>query len=386
MVKMSRYKKIVIAPDSFKGSLTSQQVCESLAEGIRSISPDINLKLLPLSDGGEGFIRVFQQAMSGELVSVDVVGPLSKPLNADYFIIKPDNVAIIEMAEAAGLIHVPVEKRNPFLTTTYGLGQLIRHALDRGIRKFVIGIGGSATNDGGAGMAQALGVKFYNEDGIEIQEYMNGKLIGQFRKLTIDTIHPAIAESEFRIACDVDNPMLGSGGAVYTYSQQKGASPDDLPALEQNMTNFCHVLESQFKRKFANVPGAGAAGGLGTGLMAFLNAKIESGIDLILDTVQIDRMLETCDLVITGEGKIDWQTLRGKVLTGVAARAHQYSVPVIGICGILELDPESINELGLVTVFSLTEECGNERLAMENARQLLVELGKRILDSHSGKN
>lgn len=383
---MAHYKKIVIAPDSFKGSLTSQQVCESLAEGIRRFSPDIDVQLLPLSDGGEGFLSVFRQTMSGEAVSARVVGPLSEPLKANYFVIKPDNVAIIEMAEAAGLIHVPVEKRNPFLTTTYGLGQLICHALDRGIRKFVIGIGGSATTDGGAGMAQALGVKFYDKDGIEIQDFMNGKLNGTCRNLSIENIHPAIAESEFRVACDVKNPLLGPKGAVYTYSQQKGASVEQLPELERNMTNFNRIIETQFKRNFSDNPGAGAAGGLGAGLMAFLGATLESGIELILDSVQFDRKLSGCDLVITGEGKIDRQTLQGKVVTGVTSRAYKYSIPVIGVCGILDLDPESVKRLGLTSIFSLTKECGSEQLAMENARQLLVKLGKRILDSHSGKN
>ncbi|MBU0712821.1 glycerate kinase [bacterium] len=383
---MNYRKKIVIAPDSFKGSLTSQQVCESLAKGIWSVSPDTNIQMLPLSDGGEGFLSVFRQIMSGELISVDVLGPLGEPVDANYFVLKADNVAIIEMAEAAGLIRVPMEKRNPFKTTTYGLGQLIRHALDGGIRKFVIGIGGSATTDAGAGMAQALGVKFYDEDGVEIQGFMNGELIGRCRDMRINNIHPAIVSSDFRIACDVDNPLLGPDGAVYTYSQQKGASPDDLPILERNMTAFNHVIESQFNRKFSDIAGAGAAGGLGAGLMAFLNARLESGIDLILDTVQINRMLDGCDLVITGEGKIDRQTLQGKVVTGVSKRARQYSIPVIGVTGKLELDPGAIGKLGLERVFSLTDECGDERMAMENAQQLLVELGKRILDSHFGKN
>jgi len=324
--------------------------------------------------------------MSGEVIPVAVKGPLGEQLTARYYVIKADNVAIIEMAEAAGLIRVPVEKRNPFKTTTFGLGQLIGHALDRSIRKFVIGIGGSATTDGGAGMAQALGVKFYDENGDEITENMNAELIGNCRDMSINDIHPAIAESEFRVACDVDNPLLGSNGAVYTYSQQKGASLYELPILEQNMTKYCHLIESHFKMKISDIPGAGAAGGLGAGLIAFLGAGLESGIDLILDTVKINQMLAECDLVITGEGKIDRQTLQGKVVTGVAKRARQYSIPVIGVTGKLEMDSDEIEKLGMEKVFSLIEECGSEEMAIERAEQLLVDLGKRILDSYFGKN
>jgi len=379
-------KKILIAPDSFKGSLTSRQVCESLAKGIKYAYPQTDIRMLPLSDGGEGFLGVFQQAMPGKLVSAKVAGPLGERATAHYFVIKPDNVAIIEMAEAAGLIRVPAGKRNPFKTTTFGLGQLISRALDRGIRKFVVGIGGSATTDAGAGMAQALGVKFYNRNGEEIDDYMNGELIGQCREMSVDYLHPAVADSDFRVACDVDNPLLGPNGAVFTYSPQKGASAEELPILEQNMTNFSHLIEAQFSRKFSCMPGAGAAGGLGTGLIAFLGAKLESGIDLILDTVQIDRMLDACDLVITGEGKIDRQTLQGKVVTGVANRARRHSVPVIGVTGKLELERNDIRKLGLERVFSLIEECGNEATAIENARQILIDLGKRVYDSHFGKN
>ena len=378
--------KILLAPDSFKGSLTSQQVCESLAKGIRSSFPDTDIQSLPLSDGGEGFLSVFQQNMPGKLISVNVAGPLGKQLTARYYVIKADNVAVIEMAEAAGLVRVPVEKRNPFKTTTFGLGQLIGHALDRGIRKFVIGIGGSATTDCGAGMAQALGVKFFDGNGNEMIEKMNGDLIGQCRDMAIDEIHPAIAESDFRVACDVDNPLLGSNGAVYTYSQQKGASLYELPILEQNMAKYCHFIETHLKMKIADIPGAGAAGGLGAGLIAFLGAGLESGIELILNTVKINQMLAECDLVITGEGKIDRQTLQGKVVTGVAKRARQYSIPVIGVTGKLEMDSDGIEQLGIEKVFSLVEECGSEKMAIEKAEQLLVELGKRILDSHFGKS
>lgn len=378
-------KKILIAPDSFKGSLTSREVCEALAGGIRSVAPATELRLLPLSDGGEGFLSVFQQALPGEFVTEEVAGPLGEPVTARYFVIMPDNVAVIEMAEAAGLIRTPVAKRNPLRTTTFGLGQLIISALERGIRKFVIGIGGSATTDGGAGMAQALGVKFYQRSGKEITEYMNGELIGRCVDMNAKNIHPAITESDFRIACDVDNPLLGPAGAVYTYSRQKGAAPEDLPVLEQNMTNYCRLIESRFTRKIADIPGVGAAGGLGAGLKAFLNARLVSGIELILDTVGIDRLLAGCDLVISGEGRIDRQTLQGKVVTGVVNRARRYSIPVVGVTGKLELDPAGVQELGLDAVFSLTEECGNAATAIANAGQLLFDLGKRILNYYYGK-
>ena len=379
-------KKILIAPDSFKGSIDSPDVCRFLAQGILEVAPETRIILLPLSDGGEGFLNVFQSSMNGELISVNVSGPLGEPVTVRYFILQPDNVAIIEMAEAAGLMLVPPDKRNPLKTSSYGLGQMICHALDQGIRNFIIGIGGSATTDGGAGMAQALGVKFYDNEGNEIVEHLNGGLLGSCQKISPDTIHSAVKSSNFQIACDVENPLLGPQGAVYTYSLQKGASPEELTILETNMQNYSRLLESTFQRNISMVFGAGAAGGLGAGLLAFLDAKLESGTRLILDSVQINRKLEGADLVITGEGKIDNQTFQGKLVSGVLARARQYSVPVIGVAGKIELNSDDLSESGLSRCYSLVDECHDEDYAIRHAGELLKAIGRRLAENEISKS
>lgn len=380
--EMSRTpKNILIAVDSFKGSLTAQQVCTALKEGIRQTHPGAQVQTLPLSDGGEGFLNVFQQALPGERIPVSVAGPLGQPVTAHYFVSRAE-FAVIEMAQAAGLILLSEAERNPFHTTTYGLGQLIRHALERGLRDFIIGIGGSATVDCGAGTAQALGYRFFDDHGIEICEQLNGELIGKCRALLLDRVHPALAASRFRFACDVTNPLLGPRGAVYTYAGQKGAADSDLPILEENIRRFSALLEAKFGRKITRIPGAGAAGGLGAGAVAFLNAILVSGIELILDTVKIEQRLTNCDLVITGEGKIDRQSLQGKVISGVIKRARRYKLPVIGVAGKLMLGSEDVRKLGLEHIFSLTEISQDERRALQNAYDLLVEVGRRIGTIH----
>ncbi len=380
--EMSRIpKNILIAVDSFKGSLSSAQVCAALAEGIRHAHPEALVQMLPLSDGGEGFLNVFQQTQPGELVSVAIAGPLGQPVMAHYFV-GADGFTVIEMAQAAGLMLIPEAERNPFRTTTYGLGQLIRHALEQGLRDFIIGIGGSATVDCGAGMAQALGYRFFDESGAEIRDHLNGEFIGKCRELSADAVHPAIQKSHFRIACDVTNPLLGPEGAVYTYAVQKGATPADLPVLEENMCRFSNLLERCFGREIAKIPGTGAAGGLGAGALAFLDATLRSGIELILDTVNIEKMLKNCDLVITGEGKIDRQSLQGKAISGVIRRARRCNIPVIGVTGKLILDSEDVRKLGLERVFSLTDIGKNESQALQNAGDLLIEVGRRIASVH----
>jgi len=374
-------KNILIAVDSFKGSLTAQQVCTALKEGIGQTHPGAQVQTLPLSDGGEGFLNVFQQALPGERIPVSVAGPLGQTVTAHYFTSR-EEFAVIEMAQAAGLILLSEAERNPFRTTTFGLGQLIRHALERGLRDFIIGIGGSATVDCGAGMAQALGYRFFDDTGAEIRDHLNGKLIGQCEIFTVDNVHPALADSRFRIACDVTNPLLGPRGAVYTYAGQKGAADSDLPILEKNIRRFSALLEAKFGREITRIPGAGAAGGLGAGAVAFLNAILVSGIELILDTVKVEQLLANCDLVITGEGKIDRQSLQGKVISGVVRRARRYKIPVIAVTGKLALDSEDVRKLGLKDIFSLTEISQDERRALQNAYDLLVEVGGRIASVH----
>lgn len=380
-----RHYTILLAPDSFKGSLTSEEVSAALERGIRSVNSDVTVKSVPLSDGGEGFIDVFRRHSDGILHSCEALDPLGAPVIAQYFEITATNTVVIEMAQASGLTLIPEEKRNPFQATTYGTGQLIADALDKGFRQFIIGIGGSATTDGGAGMAQALGVKFYDDDDNdnEISEPMNGSLIGKCRRISIINIHKAIFESRFRVACDVKNPLLGPEGAVYTYSAQKGAAQDELPALEQNMSSFYSIVESLLSKKVRDLPGAGAAGGLGAGLVVFLNATLESGIDLILNGIRFDNLLSDVDLVITGEGRIDNQTMEGKALMGVIRRAAKLSIPVIAVAGNVDCEIDQLINKGVTSVYSLIEESGSESEAIEKAAEILEIIGRRIMISES---
>ncbi|MCK4641658.1 MAG: glycerate kinase [Candidatus Marinimicrobia bacterium] len=382
MMKKRSYT-VLLAPDSFKGSLTSEEVSAALERGIRSVNSDVTVKSVTLSDGGEGFIDVFRRHSDGILHSCEVLDPLGAPMTAQYFEITATNTIVIEMAQASGLTLIPEEKRNPFQATTYGTGQLIADALDKGFRQFIIGIGGSATSDGGAGMAQALGVRFYDDSDNEICEPMNSSLIGKCRRISIKNIHKAISESQFRVACDVKNPLLGPEGAVYTYSPQKGASQNELPVLERNMSSFYSIVEFSFLKKVRDLPGAGAAGGLGAGLVVFLNATLESGIDLILDGIRFDNLLSDVDLVITGEGRIDNQTMEGKALMGVIRRAAKLSIPVIAVAGKVDCEIDQLINKGVTSVYSLIEESGSESEAIEKAAEILEVLGRRIMISES---
>ncbi len=377
---------ILLAPDSFKGSLTSEEVSAALERGIRSVNSDVTVKSIPLSDGGEGFIDVFRRHSDGILHSCEVLDPFGVPMIAQYFEITATNTIVIEMAQASGLTLIPEEKRNPFRATTYGTGQLIADALDKGFRQFIIGIGGSATTDGGAGMAQALGVKYFDGDDNEICEPMNGFLIGKCRRISIKNIHNALSESQFRVACDVKNPLLGAEGAVYTYSVQKGATQNELPVLEQNMSSFYSIVETLFSKKVRDLPGAGAAGGLGAGLVVFLNATLESGIDLILNGIRFDNLLSNVDLVITGEGRIDNQTMEGKALMGVIRRAAKLSIPIIAVAGKVDCKIDQLINKGVTSVYSLIEESGSESVAIEKAAEILEIIGRRIMASESKKD
>jgi len=376
---------ILLAPDSFKGSLTSEEVSAALERGIHSVNSDVTVKSVPLSDGGEGFINVFRRQSNGRLHFCKVLDPLGAPVIAQYFEITATKTIVIEMAQASGLTLIPEEKRNPFRATTYGTGQLIADALDKGFRQFIIGIGGSATTDGGAGMAQALGVKYYDCNDSEIIKPMNGSLIGKCRRISIKNIHKAISESQFRVACDVKNPLLGPEGAVYTYSAQKGADQNELPLLERNMSSFYSIVESLFLKKVRDLPGAGAAGGLGAGLVVFLNATLESGIDLILDGIQFDNLLSDVDLVITGEGRIDNQTMEGKALMGVIRRAAKLSIPVIAVAGKVDCEIDQLINKGVTSVYSLIEESGSESEAIEKAAEILEVIGRKIMEGKSRK-
>ncbi len=368
--------KIVLAPDSFKESLTAVQACQAMRNGILAVEANAEIVFLPLADGGEGTVQTLVAATGGKIIRQRVIGPLGEPVDAEFGLLGDGKTAVIEMASASGLPLVPLEKRNPLHTTTFGTGQLIKSALDMGVDKIIIGIGGSATNDCGAGMAQALGVKFLHNEK-EISEPMTGGLLARVTGIDISSLDSRISSTIIQAACDVDNPLLGERGASRVYAPQKGADAETVAVLEQNMAQVIDIIEAQ-TRPVRDVPGAGAAGGLGAGLMAFLNADLVSGIDAVLDACRFDERIQDADLILTGEGKIDRQSAMGKTISGVVKRAAQAGVPVVAIGGSVFDDAEQLYDLGLTSMFSICNRPMSLNEAMNEGDILLAGTTERI--------
>ena len=369
--------KIVLAPDSFKESLTALQVCDAMEQGIRLLDSTIEIIKIPLADGGEGTVATLIASTQGTCYNVNVTGPLGEPVEAEYGITGDGRTAVMEMASASGLSLVPLNKRNPSETTTLGTGQLIKHILDRGIQNIIIGIGGSATNDCGAGMAQALGIRFFS-DGKPISDYMCGKRLINVSSIDFSSLHPHVKKANIQVACDVDNPLLGQRGAGRIYAPQKGADAQMVDELEAGMRHFIEILEKQ-TRPVRDIPGAGAAGGLGAGLMAFLDATPGSGINIILDACRFTEKIQAADLILTGEGKIDGQSAMGKTLAGVLARATAANVPVIALAGSIDNDSDIFYEKGLVSMFSICDRPMSLPQALNQAPELITKTTERIL-------
>ncbi|MBA7576297.1 Glycerate 2-kinase [subsurface metagenome] len=345
--------KIVVAPDSFKGSLTAVEVSDAIGLGVREIFPEAEIVKIPMADGGDGTVQCLVNATGGEILKEKVTGPLGDEVLASYGILGDKKTAVIEMAEASGLTLVPENKRNPLITTTYGTGQLIKAALDQGCRKMIIGIGGSATNDGGAGMVQALGVKLLDRERKEIG-FGGGELKKVFR---IDTkyLDNRLSETKVLIASDVSNPLCGPKGASRIYGPQKGATPEITEELDKSLAHFAEVIKRDLNKDVKDVPGAGAAGGLGASLMAFLDAELRPGIEIIIEIVKLEQAIKDADLVITGEGKIDSQTIYGKAPIGVAKIAKKYSIPVIAVAAIISDDADIVHQYGIDTLIKISE-------------------------------
>lgn len=342
-------KKVVIAVDSFKGTMSSIEVCSLIETGFKTIIPELETVKVPIADGGEGTVDAFLTALGGERVKVRVKDPLFREIESFYGILPDQKTAVIEMAAASGLPLVETEK-NPCLTTTYGTGELIIDALNRGCTKLIIGIGGSATTDGGIGMAAALGVKFLDEAGNAVP--LNGSGLAQLRRIDSSAKDPRLDRCEILVACDVDNPLYGETGAAYVFGPQKGADQAMVEFLDQGLQNYAAVLRQDLGLDVQAIPGAGAAGGLGAGLVAFTPAQLRPGIEIILDAVEFNAVIADADLIITGEGKIDGQSLRGKVPIGIADRAKGSGVPVIAIVGDVGDGLEAIYQRGIDAVFS----------------------------------
>ncbi len=343
--------KIVLAPDSFKGSLSAAEVCRAMHAGILAAEPDIEVVEVPLADGGEGTVDALVHATGGRFVSATVEGPLGDPVEAQLGILGDRRTAVIEMAAASGLPLVPEERRDPTRTTTYGTGQLVQAALDAGCQRLIIGIGGSATTDGGAGMAQALGVQMLDSQG-QPMPHISGGLLKNIATIDVRNRDPRLDQCTVQVACDVDNPLLGRHGAAQVYAPQKGATPGQVAQLEAGLAHYAELLACDLGKSVADVPGAGAAGGLGAGLLAFGNATLESGVELVLDVVKLAEKAAGADLIITGEGRLDMQTRFGKAPTGALGVGQGLGIPVIAIAGTVAADASQLVEHGFAAVFS----------------------------------
>lgn len=373
--------KILLAPDSFKGSLTALEAADAMAAGIRRVCSETEIVLLPLADGGEGTVDALVAATGGRIQSTRVTGPLGEAVDAHWGLLGPGGeTAVIEMAAAAGLMLVPTARRYPKHTTTYGVGELLLAAVQNGASEIIVGLGGSGTNDGGAGALQALGVRFLDADGRLLLRKLGGGNLLRLAHIDTSGLRFPAGRVQITIASDVTNPLLGPNGASAVYGPQKGASAEDVLELDAALANYAAVIERDLNRDVAERPGAGAAGGLGAGLMAVLDARMQSGIDLVLDTAGFDEKLAGADWVWTGEGRIDAQTLHGKAISGVLRRYRTHGVRVLAFGGSVDADAaEALAAAGLVSAFPIVSGPMSLESAMQNGRQLLTEAAARVM-------
>ena len=344
--------KIVIASDSFKGSLSSHEVAQAAMRGVKQVYPTCEIVAVNVADGGEGTVEAVVEALGGEIVTITVSDPLGCPVSACYGL--AGNTAIIEMAAASGLTLLTAEERNPWLTSTYGTGEMILDAIRRGCREFFVGIGGSATNDAGTGMLQALGFRFYDVDEHEITNCCGGKL-QDIARIDDSEVTAAVRQSRFIVACEGDTPFCGYEGAAYVFAPQKGADAEMVARLDTGMLSFANVIKQTYGVDVVSIAGAGAAGGMGGGFRAILNATLKRGIDMVLDAIGFDNIIIGADLIITGEGRVDSQTIKGKVPSGILWRAKAQGIPVVAIGGSVE-ECESVEQMGFAGVYSILEE------------------------------
>ena len=372
--------KVVIAPDSFKGSLTAVQAAQVIAEGIRDTDSSIETVMLPVADGGEGTMASLVGATNGKTVSVVVQDPLGRKVEARYGILGDEKTCVIEIAQASGLMFLHEDERNPLVTSTYGTGELIIHALDAGLRNFIIGLGGSATNDGGVGMLQAFGMSFVDEKGVELPR--GGGSLGDLH--TIDMLHfdNRISESSFLIACDVVNPFVGPDGASAIFGPQKGASPIMVKALDRNLTRLANVVEQLTGISLHGKKGSGAAGGAGGAFQAFFPCEMKQGINVVLDAISFDEQITDADLIITGEGKTDRQTLLGKTPFGVAKVANRKGKPVILISGMLDEESRDLLAPMFNELHAITDGTVSSQESIAYASHYLRAKTKQVLENY----
>jgi glycerate kinase len=369
--------KIVIAPDSFKGSLSAIEVGKAIREGIRKVNSEINTVLVPMADGGEGTVQSLVDASGGEIIKTTVHDPLFRKINSFYGIMGDGKTAVIEMAAASGLPLLKPEERNPLTTTSYGTGELIKDAMNKGCTKIILGLGGSATNDGGIGMAHALGFRFLDNKGKEIG--LGGGELSNIQTINMSEADNKISRIEFVAACDVDNPLCGENGASNVYGRQKGASEKDVITLDNGLAHFAGIVENHFGLDIKNFSGAGAAGGLGYAVVLFLKGKLERGIDIVTRATELKEKMKGADLVITGEGKIDSQTAFGKTPMGVCQVAKKMNIPVIALAGSLGENYKSLYAKGFDGIFSIIDKPMLLEDAIKNSNELLENATEAIV-------
>lgn len=350
---MKTLKKVVIAPDSFKESLSALEVAEAIERGFRQVYPQAQYVKLPMADGGEGTVDSMVAATDGEIVRVEVMGPLGQPVQAFYGLLGDGETAVIEMAAASGLHLAPKALRDPRITTSYGTGELILAALERGVKAIILGIGGSATNDGGAGMMQALGARLLDDKQNPLLP--GGAALAQLAQIDLSEVDPRLQQVSVTAACDVDNPLCGPHGASAVFGPQKGATPEMVTQLDSALSHFGSLLQQATGREVINTPGAGAAGGMGAALLGMLNARLRPGIEIVIETLRLEEALCDADLVITGEGRLDSQSIHGKTPIGVARVAKRHGLPVIGIAGSLSKDYQVVHQHGIDAAFSVLD-------------------------------
>ncbi|MEK5522145.1 glycerate kinase [Heyndrickxia sp. FSL W8-0423] len=368
--------KIIIAPDSFKESLSALEAANAIEEGFSAVIPDAEYIKLPMADGGEGTVQSLVDATNGKIIEKVVTGPLGLPVQGFFGLLGNGKTAVIEMSAASGIHHVPLDKRNPLLTTTYGTGELIVEALNFGAKEIIMGLGGSATNDGGAGMAQALGAKLLNNQKEQIS--FGGAALSDLKTIDISQVDSRLSNVQFIVACDVDNPLTGENGASAIFGPQKGATQEMVNRLDKSLLHFANIIKKELHKNVDRVPGAGAAGGMGAGMLAFFNAELKRGIDIITQTLKLETHLEGAELVITGEGKIDGQTIFGKTPIGVAKLAKKKGIPVIGIAGYIEDKNGRVREEGIDALFSIVPGATSLEDAMTNAYEYLKNCSENI--------
>ena len=368
---------IVLAPDSFKESMSAKEACMAMERGIKKVNSNIKCVHVPMADGGEGTMQSLVGATNGNIYSLEVIGPLGNKVKAQYGILGGGKIGILEMASASGIHLVPLDKRNPLITTTYGTGQLIKACLDKGVKKLLIGIGGSATNDGGAGVIQALGGRLLDKDGKELS--FGGGELGKLHTIDLTDFDQRLRDISVEVACDVNNTLCGEKGASNVFGPQKGATKEMVNLLDNNLKHYANVIKEQIGKDVLDVVGAGAAGGLGAGLMAFFNGTLKKGIEMVIEYTGLENEIKEADMVWTGEGSIDFQTQYGKTPLGVATVAKKYDKPVIAFAGRVGEDIDILYEKGIDSIFGIIKDVTSIEEALEKGQENMEKTAENVI-------